>query len=160
MSERAVIHLDQLLTTAEVAGVLRVDPKTVRKFVSEGRLISEGRGKFLASAVRYSIDEHKCDQSIYFIQMKYAGYVKIGKAKNVQKRLEALQTGNPEPLGVIGSFLTTRRDVLEHEKALHRQFWSYQSNGEWFRPGPWVDDVLSALRQHRNCFTIMEALVG
>ncbi len=38
---------------------------------------------------------------IYFIQAEQSGLIKIGKANQVYKRLQTLQTGSPEKLRVL-----------------------------------------------------------
>lgn len=63
----------------------------------------------------------------YFIQAA-SGPVKIGKAKNVSMRLDALACSSFETLSILG--------VLDgdNEKRLHRRFKKSRLRGEWFQP--------------------------
>lgn len=59
--------------------------------------------------------------------------VKIGVALNVQRRLEALQIGNPRELVVVMEFgPMTSKAAYELENFYHRQFKPHQIRGEWF----------------------------
>lgn len=62
----------------------------------------------------------------YFILDSANNAIKIGKSRNPQERLRALQTAHPRPLQLIG--------VLEEdcEKRLHRQLKRFHLGGEWF----------------------------
>lgn len=64
---------------------------------------------------------------IYFIRCE--DFVKIGLAKDENKRLADMQVGNPFPLDL----LFTEPGGFKHEAALHRRFAEYRSAGEWFR---------------------------
>ena len=65
---------------------------------------------------------------LYFIQSDVTGYVKIGRSKNPEKRLKALQTGSP--------YLLRLMLVLEgwgyKEKEFHSYLERYKILGEWF----------------------------
>lgn len=54
------------------------------------------------------------------------GHVKIGKTRDVDKRLAALQTANPLPLRVIGKM------PGDHERRLHHHLRMQRRSGEWF----------------------------
>lgn len=59
--------------------------------------------------------------------------VKIGRSKNPEARLRALQTGSPKKLRLIGK---VRCGSEEHskqvEKAAHRAYAKRRRRGEWF----------------------------
>lgn len=60
--------------------------------------------------------------------------MKIGKAKNPEKRLKQLQTGNPSPLKLIGKIkCSSEKHAFEVEKAAHRYFNSSNLRAEWFK---------------------------
>jgi len=67
---------------------------------------------------------------VYLIRNGETDYYKIGIAKDVGVRLNALQTGNPEPLCLIGQFLVA--DARAKEKELHKRFNSCRVSREWF----------------------------
>ena len=72
---------------------------------------------------------------VYFIKERIGDLapVKIGYAKNVQKRLDELQIGNSrslEILAVIGPISHERARNIESK--LHRKFKKHHVRGEWF----------------------------
>src|SRR5690348_15503607 len=69
---------------------------------------------------------------IYFIQAGEDGPIKIGQAKDVRKRMEALRTGCPHKLKLLG----TIQGGLLQERALQRTFAEDRTHGEWFAPSP------------------------
>lgn len=75
---------------------------------------------------------------IYVIRQRNTSYFKIGwtEKKNnstdkqaVENRISSLQTGNPEPLDIIGFF---KASGTKTEKTLHKIFESKRRTGEWF----------------------------
>lgn len=68
-------------------------------------------------------------ENIYFISDE-DGYIKIGFARNVQSRLETLQTASRQELRVVA----TIPGSLSDEKSLHHKFAKDHVRGEWFRP--------------------------
>jgi T5orf172 domain len=76
---------------------------------------------------------------VYFILNQDSKAVKIGFAKDVQKRLAALQTSSPNRLKILGSIKTESCPTAKFlERSLHQKFANLHINGEWFR----VDAVL------------------
>jgi hypothetical protein len=69
---------------------------------------------------------------LYFIRMGIDGPIKIGNAVNPDRRLAALQTGNPYRLHLIAKTPWHERE----EDRLHVLFRHAQLLGEWFRPVP------------------------
>lgn len=65
---------------------------------------------------------------VYFISHDH-GPIKIGKARDVKKRLSSLQTSCPHRLSVLG--IMPSDGSLEGK--LHRQFSTLRMRGEWFR---------------------------
>ncbi|MFF5853977.1 GIY-YIG nuclease family protein [[Kitasatospora] papulosa] len=64
--------------------------------------------------------------STYLIGAEGSELVKIGHARNPQRRLAGLQTGQPAQLTLLWS------QVGDYERALHRKFAAYRVRGEWF----------------------------
>jgi hypothetical protein len=64
----------------------------------------------------------------YFIQDQATGLVKIGIAKDPDKRLRDLQVGCPGKLLMIGMLPDNR------ERELHKRFAALRVRGEWFKP--------------------------
>ena len=61
------------------------------------------------------------------------GYIKIGVARNIAKRMESLQTSNARELELILAIpFDTREAALRAEAKLHRKFRRHRVRGEWF----------------------------
>ena len=64
---------------------------------------------------------------VYFIQAIESNFVKIGSAKNIEKRLSNLQVGCPFELKLINYIYGRSQEVN-----LHKRFQAYHVRGEWF----------------------------
>ena len=64
---------------------------------------------------------------IYFIKGCDTNTVKIGDAKDVERRLSQLQTGCPEKLIIWGTY-----EGELTEKEIHKKFEDLNIRGEWF----------------------------
>jgi hypothetical protein len=71
--------------------------------------------------------------------------VKIGKANNVAKRVETLQTGSPYPLKLLVTVPCRSEKHAEYlEQMAHRIFKPYRIRGEWF---DWTAPVRRLIRE-------------
>lgn len=69
--------------------------------------------------------------SVYFItEVPFSGKIKIGRSKNIRRRCQQLQVGNPNKLAVLHHITTN--DNIALEKQLHAEFHRYHIRGEWF----------------------------
>lgn len=60
-------------------------------------------------------------------------YTKIGKANNVEKRLNQLQTASPKKLTVTQTFpFLSEKDAFYFERMLHKTFEPFKVNNEWY----------------------------
>lgn len=75
---------------------------------------------------------------VYFIQGVDGGPVKIGHARSVATRLDAIQRHSPVRLHVIGCFHAPKMV----ERALHAFFAASRLHGEWFAPS---DELLALI---------------
>lgn len=80
--------------------------------------------------------------TVYFIQAIAGGPIKIGYARDVEKRLRDLQCGSPFVLRVI----CTEEGGQKYEAQLHRRFAKWRLHGEWFRLEGELKDHLAAMR--------------
>lgn len=79
---------------------------------------------------------------VYFIQEVPDGAIKVGyTARNPEKRLNDLKTGNSRSLSLLGSI----EGDEELERRLHRLFAQHHKNLEWFHPDPFVVETISQL---------------
>jgi hypothetical protein len=82
-------------------------------------------------------------ESIYFIRAAESRRLKIGIARNVQERLNTLQTGSPEPLAIEASF---EIDGCITEKQLHAIFKDCHIRREWFESTPPLEALIANIK--------------
>lgn len=71
--------------------------------------------------------------NVYFIKSGHSGPIKIGIAKNVKRRLEQLQIGNPVKLYVLATIpCASRLHAHDMEARLHKAHHKNHIRGEWF----------------------------
>jgi hypothetical protein len=75
---------------------------------------------------------------VYFVYEPLSKLVKIGRSKNVYKRLLSLSTSSPYDLTLInyGYF----KDADKAEKSIHKQLAKYRVKGEWFNYLQYLSD--------------------
>jgi excisionase family DNA binding protein len=129
-----------LLTADEVAALLKVSTKTIRRRLASGEL----RGIRIRGCVRVSqeaVDEWRQRAmvgrprrggSVYFVRGRATGLVKIGQTNDVDRRLRALQANSPDALELLGVI----RSSEFQEAELHGRFARFRLHNEWFRPTP------------------------
>ncbi|MGI9448874.1 MAG: GIY-YIG nuclease family protein [Pirellulales bacterium] len=80
--------------------------------------------------------------------VKSGDYVKIGKTTRfgLNGRVSAIQTGNPEKIGLV-SYL-----VGDYESDLHTMFASYRHRGEWFFADKSIIDFFKTAENNRTRF--------
>lgn len=59
--------------------------------------------------------------------------IKVGMAKDVGKRVRALQTGGPFEMQIIHKIEVAADHVAALEKLIHKRLKRYRLRGEWFR---------------------------
>jgi predicted GIY-YIG superfamily endonuclease len=65
------------------------------------------------------------------------GPIKIGFTNNLEARLRAIQTGNPEPIKLHYSIeFDTEKEMRLAEKKLHETLRHLRKKGEWFDLSP------------------------
>lgn len=81
---------------------------------------------------------------VYFVK-DGQGLVKIGKTKNLKKRMRALATANAtlELLGAIP--VGSERRAYNLEKELHNKLVEYNKQGEWFQLTPELHNFINLL---------------
>jgi T5orf172 domain len=90
----------------------------------------------------YNFDSINNWTFVYFIQEENRGYIKIGSAENVEKRLKGLQVGNPDKLKILHK--TSGGQNLE--LFLHKKFKEYHIRGEWFRDSEEIINYIDYLK--------------
>lgn len=79
------------------------------------------------NADRYASQRNDC--WIYFVLAKQAHKIKIGRSKNVAKRVDNLRTSCPFDIELIAKFEADAQMELD----LHKHFKAHRTNGEWFK---------------------------
>jgi predicted GIY-YIG superfamily endonuclease len=85
----------------------------------------------------YSFDGEKLAHQahfVYFLLNEDSNAIKIGRARDLGKRMKALQTSSPAHLKLIRSIqVNSAKEAEALEKSLHQQFRSIRLAGEWFK---------------------------
>lgn len=69
---------------------------------------------------------------VYFVSNSL--HIKIGKANDIQKRMQMLQTGSSIPLILLGFIeCDSPKSALCIENMLHDEYKMFRTCGEWFR---------------------------
>lgn len=74
----------------------------------------------------------------YFVQASFTKHIKIGRASDPALRLKDLQIGCPEQLILLGC--VDANELSETEA--HDRFNQYHERGEWFWPGPLLEQYI------------------
>lgn len=70
---------------------------------------------------------------VYFMLTRQPKRIKIGKSNNPVKRMNALQTGCPTKITLIGAIkCKDDNHAMKVEKSFHEFFNDKRKNGEWF----------------------------
>lgn len=69
--------------------------------------------------------------SLYFVQTRGTGRIKIGRSKNPKRRLQTLQTGNAKELRLVASL----EGLGWREREIHEKLKEWRVSGEWFDYG-------------------------
>ncbi len=92
---------------------------------------------------RRIIDSSEPTVFVYFIYNSDSQAIKIGQAKDVQKRLDNLQVANPVELKLLKKIaLQDLPSARRLESELHDRFSDLHIHGEWFRAEPLLIDFI------------------
>ena len=83
---------------------------------------------------------------VYFVLNRDSNAIKIGMAKNLERRLKSLQTSSPAKLELIKSVqVSSQEEARELEKTLHKKFEDIQITGEWFSANAELGNYIESL---------------
>lgn len=134
---------EKTMTIKEVAEVFHVAERTIQRYVKDNffEIVKNGKTTYLNEkqvtkiklemSKNYSIHKYieKKNKYLYFIYGKCGkGYIKIGVAKNVNKRMKQLQTNFPGKLKIIYK----KENYGQKEAEIHKKFKHLHTYGEWF----------------------------
>lgn len=88
---------------------------------------------------------------VYFIFNPDSDAIKIGMAKNVQGRLNSLQTSNAAQLELLAFIkVESIKAARELEQYLHQQFAEFSLRGEWFESNPQILEYIQNKKLKRS----------
>ena len=111
---------------------------TIQAFCAWVKIWADPNCKIITPGNRtLSLDAEKLAHQahfIYFILNRDSNAIKIGHAKNLEKRIKTLQTSSPAKLTLIKSIqVGSSSEAKELERSLHRKFNEIRITGEWFK---------------------------
>jgi hypothetical protein len=96
-----------------------------------------------------SLDGEKLTHEIHFIYFIFnqdSNAIKIGRAKNLERRIKSLQTSSPAKLELLKSIsVQGMSEAQDLEQSLHRKFEDLRITGEWFRADSILMDYINQL---------------
>jgi len=121
--EQMTIRAQKSLTVKAVTAWIKTWAPRTAKLITPGK-----------RAVTLDGDKTPHPYFVYFILNEDSNAIKIGRARDVTKRLKALQTSSPAHLKLLKTIQTEGSEAAaELEQSLHKQFWDLRLAGEWFR---------------------------
>lgn len=112
------------------------DPDT--QIVTPGNRIHRLDGEKLAHQAHF----------IYFILNEDSKAIKIGRAKDLARRMKSLQTSSPVELKLLKTIQVEGGEAAQAlESSLHQQFRELRLAGEWFRAEAALLDYIRQLRR-------------
>lgn len=122
--ELITIRAQKSLTIQAVCAWIRSWASPTATVVTPGNRTVSLDGDLMAHATHF----------VYFILNEDSRAIKIGRAKDLRKRMKALQTSSPVSLKLLKSVqLSSEKEAHELEHSLHKRFSDFRMEGEWFR---------------------------
>jgi hypothetical protein len=122
--ELLTIKAQKSLTNKAVCDWIKTWAPENTKIITPGNSAYSFEGEKLAHQAHF----------IYFILNEDSNAIKIGRARDLGKRMKALQTSSSAQLKLVRSIQVNGSKEAEMlEKALHRQFREIRIAGEWFK---------------------------
>jgi Meiotically up-regulated gene 113 len=122
--ELLTIKVQKSLTNKAVCGWIKTWAPEDTKVITPGNRAYSFDGEKLAHQAHF----------IYFLLNEDSNAIKIGRARDLGKRMKALQTSSPARLKLIRSIqVNSGKEAEALEKSLHLQFKSIRLAGEWFK---------------------------
>jgi len=123
---------------------------TIQAICSWVKTWADPQTKIVTSGSRtHSLDGDKLNHQahfVYFIYNKDSNAIKIGRAKDLTKRMQSLQTSSPSQLKLIKSVqVEGAKNAQDLEQSLHKQFGEIRLAGEWFKAEVHLLEYISQL---------------
>lgn len=122
--ELVTIRAQKSLTIQAICAWIKTWASPNAKLVTPGNRTHSLDGEKLAHQAHF----------IYFILNEDSNAIKIGRAKDLAKRMNVLQTSSPAKLRLIKSVqVAGGKEAHELEQSLHKKFNEIRLAGEWFK---------------------------
>jgi len=97
---------------------------------SDAKLVTPGNRTLSLGGEKLGHQTH----FVYFVLNEDSNAIKIGRARDLAKRMKALQTSSPVPLKLVEAIqIEGSEKAQEMERSLHQQFSEIRLSGEWFK---------------------------
>jgi hypothetical protein len=97
---------------------------------SNAKLITPGNRTFSLDGAKLAHQTH----FVYFVLNEDSNAIKIGRARDLAKRMKALQTSSPALLKLMKAIqVEGSEEAQELERSLHKKFSETRLSGEWFQ---------------------------
>ena len=83
--------------------------------------------------------------TVYFVQVRGGGPIKIGGSQSILKRLEGLQAWSPFPLDLVAHY----KGGFFDESMLHEMQRDFRIHGEWFEPNPALLEIIEHVKKRK-----------
>ena len=134
--ELVTIRAQKSLTIQAICAWLKTWASPTAKIITPGSRTHSLDGEKLAHQAHF----------IYFILNQDSNAIKIGRARDLAKRMKALQTSSPAKLKLVKSVQVEGiKEAQNLEQLLHRQFSEIRLAGEWFKAEPNLLEYISQL---------------
>lgn len=130
------IRVQKSLTIQAVCEWIKTWASPTAKIITPGNRTHSLEGEKLGHQAHF----------VYFIFNQDSNAIKIGRARDLGKRMRALQTSSPAKLTLIKSVQVESGDEAhELERSLHKQFNDIRLTGEWFKAEAHLLDYIQQL---------------
>ena len=134
--ELVTIRAQKSLTIQAICAWLKTWASPNAKIITPGNRTHSLDGDKLAHQAHF----------VYFILNQDSNAIKIGRARDLTKRMKALQTSSPAKLKLLKSVqVEGGKEAQELEQSLHRQFNEIRLAGEWFKAEASLLEYISQL---------------
>lgn len=122
--EAITLNVQKSLTSQAICSWVKTWASPETKIITPGNRVLSLEGDKLVHQAHF----------IYFILNADSNAIKIGRARNLNKRMKSLQTSSPAKLELI-KFIQVENEAKAQmlEKSLHQQFSDIRLTGEWFK---------------------------
>lgn len=122
--ELVAVRAQKSLTIQAICAWIRTWANSNAKLIIPGNRTLSLDGEKLAHQAHF----------VYFVLNEDSNAIKIGRARDLAKRMKALQTSSPAVLKLIKAIqVEGSGKAQELERSLHQQFSEMRLSGEWFK---------------------------